>query len=78
MSEQPERGFEALTVYEPRWHGFAKWKAEEYEHRPYGFLVRPIVSGWVRREPGSEVRRREYVQARLSRKALKREARRLA
>ncbi len=38
-----------LTVYEPRWHGFAKWRAEWVEPQESVEIISPQHEGWVRR-----------------------------
>lgn len=50
-----------LTLYEPRWHGLALWKLEQFdvqnEDAPADqrfALVRTLQQGWTRRPRGSE------------------------
>lgn len=48
-----------LTIYEPRWHGFARWTLSEHTQilGSHAIVIcRPIRKGWVRRPRGSEYR----------------------
>lgn len=69
-----------LTVFEPRWHGFARWELNEIEYDRNGIFAQlwPRWHGWVRREPEAESKVQEFPAIIKTRRTAKRLAQDMA
>jgi hypothetical protein len=52
--------WQEITIYEPRWHGFARWELAEHSFLTTSLTidivkVRTIKKGWTRRPRGSKI-----------------------
>jgi hypothetical protein len=61
-----------LHVYEPRWHGRARWEWERWDDPENNiFAVETEYYGWVKRSLGSEYVKKEFPVLSLSRDTVK-------